>query len=188
MNKRQDNLYQQVKDDYVFLGRILRPHSRNGEVRIILTGCDPDIFECVAAKDFFLLLPDGTTCLKKRAESYRFHKGAVLTKFVGVEDINDADRLRGATLYISPDDRPSLDEDEFYQDELIGLTVIDADSGDSIGKVFSVISGSSIDNIEIDIMGHKFLLPMAGEFIVAVNLDKKTITVRIPPGLVDIAP
>jgi 16S rRNA processing protein RimM len=66
------------------------------------------------------------------------HSGRMLVRFAGIDDRDAAGGLRGVMLVIdSADLPPSTDSDEFYDHELIGLTVVNVD-GVKIGSVSDV--------------------------------------------------
>jgi 16S rRNA processing protein RimM len=77
-------------------------------------------------------------CTPYTIESIRFHKGMALIQFAGVEDVDEAERLRGAVLRISGTDARPLEKDEYYLYQVVGLEVR-TESGGAIGTVTDVI-------------------------------------------------
>ncbi|MCD6385358.1 16S rRNA processing protein RimM, partial [Candidatus Sumerlaeota bacterium] len=152
--------YQHVRKSNVLIGRILRPHGTKGEVRLLLLGIEPAQLERLVTKEFFLLLPDKTTYLRLSLESVRFHKGVGLLKFSGIDSISDAEKLREAEVFISENDRPTLNEDEYYYDQLVGLKVLDAESGEEIGIVSAIVYGKGSESLELELSGTRVLLPI----------------------------
>lgn len=185
MSNHSQHDYQHVRKSNVLIGRILRPHGIKGEVRFLLLEIEPAQLERLVTKDLFLLLSDKKTCLRLSLESVRFHKGMGLLKFSGIDTIDDAEKLRGAEVLISEDDRPALEEDEYYYDQLVGLRVRDAESGKELGVVSAIIYGVGTENLELDISGTRVLLPFVGQFIQEINIEQGFISVRIPPGLIE---
>ena len=118
-------------------------------------------------------------------ESVRFHKGVGLLKFSGIDSISDAEKLREAEVFISENDRPTLNEDEYYYDQLVGLKVLDAESGEEIGIVSAIVYGKGSESLELDLSGTRVLLPIVEQFIQEINIDEGVISVRIPPGLIE---
>ena len=70
----------------------------------------------------------------------------------GVSTKEEADALRGVELYVDRDRLPSLPDDEFYHNDLIGLEVRDP-GGQAIGKVLAVFNHGAGDLLEIRLEG-----------------------------------
>ncbi len=68
-------------------------------------------------------------------ESTWFHNGVLIFKFRGVDTISDAERLAGVEVRIPISERVPLEENEFFQSDLMGCEVVDRRSGASLGRV-----------------------------------------------------
>ena len=97
--------------------------------------------------------------------------GGLGARLSGVETRDDADALRGVTLWADRDKLPSLPDDEFYHTDLIGLSVYDA-GGVLIGKVRAIYDHGAGDILEIHGAGRKqtLLLPFTRAFVPTVDL------------------
>lgn len=114
-------------------------------------------------------------------EASRPHNNRFLVKFEGVEDREGAEELRGA-LYVTPDVRRDLEEDEFWMDDLVGCKVQLVD-GDEVGTVTQVVPGAAQDLLEVETPSGLRLIPIVKEFITSVDLDHMLVTVDPPEGL-----
>lgn len=121
-----------MKKQYLESGKIVGTHGIKGEVRIE-PWCDSPQF--LAAFDKLYLDDRGETFIEVKS---RPHKNITLCKIKGVDNIDDAQRLRGRIVYIDRDD-VKLDEGVNFVQDLIGLAVIDADSGENYGKITDVL-------------------------------------------------
>ena len=72
----------------------------------------------------------------------------LIAKIAGLDDRNEAEKLRGMELFTDRDGFKNLADDEFYQVDLIGLSVID-DGGKNIGKVVNVMDFGAGTMLEI---------------------------------------
>jgi 16S rRNA processing protein RimM len=126
----------------VLLGRIAGAQGLRGEVRINSFTADP---EAIAA---YGPLVDG----KGRPfaiERVRHLKGAtVVALLAGVKDRAAAEALQGTELYVSRDQLPEADEDEWYYKDLVGLKAV-SPQGDEVGEVLSVQNFGAGDLLEI---------------------------------------
>jgi len=115
-------------------------------------------------------------------ENTWMHGDHLILKFKGVDSISDAEKLAGAEVAIPFEQRAALDEQEFYQSDLIGCEVVDA-AGRSLGIVedFEETGGTPLLRI-----GANLLIPFAKSICTKIDLDRKQITVNPPDGLLDL--
>ena len=118
-------------------------------------------------------------------EKIRADKALLVIKLSGISDRNTAETLRGKILYLPEGDSLDLGEDTYYVDELKGMCVID-EEGRPIGNLSSVTAGPAQDLYEIKTGDRNFLLPAVKEFILNVDTEKRTVTVRLPEGIMDL--
>ena len=123
---------------------------------------------------------DGRTLVVERA---RAHADRFLVKFEGVDDRPAAESLRGA-LYVPDNDIRTLDEDEYWYDDLVGCTVVGS-SGNEIGTVRSVLERPAQDLLEVDTARGPRLIPLVKEIVVEVDTKTRAIVVDPPEGLLD---
>ena len=104
--------------------------------------------------------------------------------FEGINDIDQAARLKNKTLYADREDL-YLEEGSYFLADIIGLPVIDADSGKVYGKVESVNTNTPqlLYEVKAD-DGEIKLLPAVDAFIKEVKLEE-AIYVTPVPGLLD---
>jgi 16S rRNA processing protein RimM len=116
----------------------------------------------------------------------KWHSGRFVVHFAGIEDRNAAEALRGQTLTIDvdPTELPE-DPDEFYDHQLVGLTVA-LEDGSVIGVIGEVIHLPSQDLLSVKREGDtEVLIPFVMEFVPEIDLETKTVTITPPPGLLN---
>lgn len=79
----------------------------------------------------------------------------------------DREAPRGAELAVPRSELPPLGEDEYYEFQLVGLTV-EEEGGRAIGRVIAVQPGPANDVLELD---SGLLLPLVGACVLEVELD-----------------
>ena len=165
------------------VGRVLRPHGLRGELAVEVLSDAPDRFspgtELAAGE------PDAAAPLRPvTVEAARLHQGRLLLRFVGVDDRDAADRLRGALLSIPMAAARPLAADEFWPHQLIGLAVVDRD-GRERGRVADVIPGAAHDLLAVELAdGGRALVPAVAA-LVTVELQARRVLVDALPGLLD---
>ena len=106
-----------------------------------------------------------------RAVSARPHKNLLLLKLEGIDTVDQGDALRGRVLYIARED-VTLPEGRYFVQDLIGLSVVDADSDRVYGTLADVFPTGSNDVYEVkDEAGRSFLVPAIRDVIVRVDVD-----------------
>ncbi len=111
--------------------------------------------------------------------SVREHKGRLLLRLEGVETADGAEDFVGSTLFAHREEI-TLGDNEYLDRDLVGCVVVDL-AGERLGVVQNVEHFPTSDMLVVD--GH--LVPMIRQFIVAVDLGARRISVTLPPGLLD---
>lgn len=107
--------------------------------------------------------------------------GGLGARINGITTKEQADALRGTSLFVPRDRLPSLPDDEYYHADLIGLAAHDT-GGALIGKVTAVYNHGAGDILEISPTGHKsaLLLPFTMAIVPNVDLAAGRIVVDLP--------
>ena len=111
-------------------------------------------------------------------------KNGFSARVVGVETKDDADALRGISLFARREDLPALPDDEYYYSDLIGLQVADA-GGTVIGYVKSVMNHGADDLLEVTVSSASdtALIPFTKAIVPTVDLAARRIVIDPPEGL-----
>ncbi|MGH2736364.1 MAG: ribosome maturation factor RimM [Actinomycetota bacterium] len=156
-------------------GEIGKAHGIRGEVYMVPISDDPHRWDPGAR----LVHEDGRTLT---VESSHRHRGSrLLVKFAGVEGRAEAEGLRGP-VYVESAERRVLEEGEFWQADLVGCAVVDAD-GLALGEVTSVTEGAAQDLLEVATPRGSRLVPLVEAIVVTVDVEARRITVEPPEGL-----
>ena len=79
--------------------------------------------------------------------------------------------MKNKIIYASRDDI-ELEEGDFFIADLVGLPVIDADSGKEYGKLTDVINTGASDIYVIKTPTGEAMMPAVDEFVEEIDLDK----------------
>ncbi len=151
---------------YPLCGRIINTHGCRGEVKIE-SFCDSPEVLLSLPKVFF---QSGSTYLPRRILSARVHKGYVLALLEGITDMDTARSYQNRDLFADRSDLP-LAEGKHLLCDLLGLPVIDADSGKIYGRITHIESGSAYDMYEIETEAGKVLFPAVRQFVREIRED-----------------
>ncbi len=176
----------------VCVGRIGKPHGVHGEVSVEVRSDEPErrfvVGSTLALRGTHPGLPSSVTI-----ESIRRHQDRLLLRLRGIPDRTAAEAARGALLYVDlpPDESPE-DPEEFYDHQLVGLAVEDAE-GTPIGIVQEVLHPASssagqdllvITTSDEGGAGREVLVPFVTALVPTVDLAAGRIVVADRPGLV----
>lgn len=169
--------------EYLNVGKIVNTHGIKGEVRVI---SQTDFAEERYQKGAQLILfREHKEPLELTVAGHRKHKNFDLLTFEGYPNINDVEAFRDGVLKVSKDNLGTLEENEFYYHEIIGLEVVEAD-GKVIGKVKEILSPGANDVWVIQRLGQKdALIPYIESVVKEINVEAGRVTVEIPEGLLD---
>ncbi len=93
--------------------------------------------------------------------------------------MEDARRLVGAKLCVPESRLPSLNSDEFYWYQLIGLEVVSPD-GKKLGTLEEIIETGSNDVYVVRRGGEEILVPATQEVVRKIDLQRRLMTVDLP--------
>ena len=162
-----------MKNRFLEAGRIVNTHGIQGEVKIV-PWCDSPEF--LLQFDTLYLDEEPIRVLEARA-----HKGNVLARLEGVDDVNAAMVLKGRTVSI---DRTGvvLPEGRHFLADLMGLDVLDADSGEKLGIIADVLTPPAHE-VYVVKGEHEYLIPAVDEFLAETNVEGGYIKVRLIEGM-----
>ncbi len=170
-----------TKEDCYELGRITKAHGLKGEVQMLFEVDDPFEYEEL---DSVLVEVKGQL-IPFFIENINIQSNRIITKFEDINTIEKAMPLVGAKLWLTLDNLPDLDDDQFYFHEVVGYQVIDTNLG-PLGKVREFAALSHHDLMVMDYEGKEVLIPVIDEMIGGADHEAQTLTVTLPEGLLDI--
>ena len=148
------------------MGTIVKPHGLGGELVVSFVSNRPERVMPGA-----VLLTDGGSLEVKSARPFQ-HRW--LVRFIGVDTNEAAEALRGRTLF----GHPIEDDEAWWVHDLVGSAVVDAGTGQTLGRVRSVVANPASDLLELDTSE---LVPL--RFV--VERAPGRVMVELPPGLLD---
>lgn len=140
------------------VGRVGRPHGRDGSFVVEDASDDPDRFRPGAR--LYVDREPAVVVDAKRA------RGRPVIRL-------DREARRGALLELPASELPPLADDEYYAFELAGL-VVEADDGRRLGTVVEVLPGVANDVLELD---SGLALPLVEDCVRSVDLEGGRIVV-----------
>ncbi|MBN1501893.1 MAG: 16S rRNA processing protein RimM [Spirochaetes bacterium] len=172
-----------MSNEYIRVGKILGTFGLDGSLKVKIITDFPERFDdgnqlYININGFYKkqIIKD-STLLKDRL---------VRVKFNGVDGMESAQTLIDYELFVDSAEidlsRNSLDENTFYQFEIVGLDVFY--KGKPFGVLKEVIEAGGGDTLVIERNGKEFFVPFVRS-MVSVDLEKKEILLTPPDGLIE---
>ena len=160
--------------EFITVGQIVNTHGIRGEVKLLPQGVEPDVLEDCGT--FYIGgMPYAPT-------ARRAHKGCLLLKLKGVEDMDAALALKGKTVTIRRAD-VKLPEGVYFDEELVGLTARDAETGEELGKVEEVLTYPAHKIYAVRGGKDEYLVPAVPAFIARIDVPGGTLDIHMMEGL-----
>lgn len=166
---------------FLAVAQILRPHGVRGELRAEILTEDPTRFGLL---ERVYVAREGQTPVPLRLERYRLRldRGWVLLKFAGYDDRDRADELRGAWVQIPESEGLPLDQDEYYEYQIIGLAA-ETSAGEDLGRVTEILYTGANDVYVVRSGDQELLIPVVEDVVLEVDLPGGRLVVDLPDGL-----
>ncbi|KAE8719873.1 16S rRNA processing protein RimM family, putative isoform 2 [Hibiscus syriacus] len=134
-------------------------------------------------------------------------KKSWILSFSGIETVDQARQLVGSTLLAEEEDRPHLEEGEFYTLDLVGMRVILKETGQEVGTVVNVFNSGANDLLhvmlksavpmpngseessnlaEVSDSGPLVWVPFVEEIVPNVDLNRREMLITPPMGLLEL--
>lgn len=166
-------------EDFFQVGIITSTHGLRGEVKVFPTTDDVKRFKRLQA----VILDTGKERLDLEIETVKFFKQFVILKFKGIDNINEVEKYRRASLLVTRKNAVKLEKDEYFVADLTGLEVRDEDGG-RIGVLKDVLETGANDVYEIDLDdGRSLLLPAIKQCVLEVDVETGFMRIHILEGL-----
>lgn len=127
-------------EDLLQVGVITTTHGIRGEVKVYPTTDDVHRFEELES----VLLDTGKEYRELKIKSVKYFKQYAILKFKGIDNINDIEKYKGKSLFVTRENAQPLGEDEYYIADLIGMEVY-LEDGSHFGTLKDVMETGAND-------------------------------------------
>ena len=168
-----------IRDEEVYkIGKLGKTHGVRGEISFLF---DDDVFDRVEA-DYLVIEVDGIL-VPFFIEEYRFKSDAnAIVKFEDIDTQERARELTGCEVFF-PRELADSDDDSLSWAAIVGFDIIEAKSGNKIGRI------ASVDDTTLNVLfclEDGRLIPASEDFITEIDQQARTITMQLPEGLLNL--
>ena len=167
-------------EDMLQVGVITQTHGVRGEVKVFPTTDDVNRFKKLKQ----VILDTGKETMPLEIQSVKFFKQFVILKFKGIDNINDIEKYKRCSLYVTREHAVALEEDEYFIADMIGMEVCTED-GNIFGTLKDVIETGANDVYVIENAEHgEVLVPAIKLCIRSVDIEKGQMMIHLMDGLI----
>lgn len=163
------------------LGKIIKAHGLHGDVSCSFDTDSPRSY--AKLKGFFLEI--NHTLLPYFITSIKLNGDEAIVSLEEVKTVEQANKLKGADIYLPLEQLPKPPKDEFYWHDLLGCEIIDEELG-ALGTIEEVVETSGHNLLTFKYQNKEVLVPFVKQFIKQVDIKAKKLEVQLPDGLLDI--
>ena len=164
---------------YIECAKVINTHGCHGGIKLESWCNTPE--DLAAIKKLYL-------CEAGKYIAYNVKKASVFKQFVlmdidGIDNMDAALAMKNKIFFADRADF-DLEKDEYFIADIIGLNVIDAESGKIYGKIKDVINRGASDIYVVDTEVGERMIPVVDEFVVKVDVNEG-VFVKVIEGLLD---
>ncbi|KAH1048421.1 hypothetical protein J1N35_039205 [Gossypium stocksii] len=195
---------------FVEIGYISSVHGLQGEICIKPNTDFPELRFCKSGRRWLKQQVSGKETIKEvELVGGREHPGkkSWILSFSGIETVDQARQLVGSTLLAEEEDRPHLEEGEFYTRDLVGMRVILKETGEVVGTVVNVFNSGANDLLHVMLKsaepmpngseelsslaeagdsGPLVWVPFVKEIVPNVDMNRREMLITPPKGLLEL--
>ena len=159
-----------MRSTHLIIGEITKPQGVRGELKLRPITCDFERFDGLEVA----YLKRGDRFEEIHMTVNRISPDAIFFNIDGINDRNDAERLRGELVYVDREHAVELDEDSTFICDLIGLHGV-VDDGRDLGTLKDVLQPGGNDVYVFKGPLGEVLVPALRSVVEKVDLDASEI-------------
>lgn len=170
-----------LKEEIFLIGQITKTHGLKGELSFTTTSSILDEVDV----PFIVLEPEGLL-VPFYLEHVRMKTDTTgLLKLERIDSEEQAREYVGLTIYLPNMFLDEMEDTEFETEYFVGFEIIENQKG-SIGRITAVDDSTANALFVVETESGEVLIPIADEFITEIDHDRKTISMKLPEGLLDL--
>lgn len=164
--------------EYIRVGKIVNTHGIKGCMKVLsLT----DELERLEELDYVYTEIDDK---KRKIKDIWYRKGMVYLELEGINNMDDAIKMKESFISIEESQLKELPEDTYYIFELEGLEVYSTE-GEYIGKLKEVFQTGANDVYEVVNESKSYYIPAIKNVVKEVSIEDKKIIINVIEGLLE---
>ncbi|XP_076960368.1 uncharacterized protein LOC143636738 [Bidens hawaiensis] len=194
----------EIDSQFVEIGYISSVHGLQGEVRVKPSTDFPELRFSEPGRRWLKQQLLGRETIKEveLVEGRGNHgQKSWIVKFNNIDKVEQAQQLVGSTILVLDEDRPELEEGDFYARDLVGLRVTLKETGEPVGTVVNVYDVGGRDLLQVKLDSSLEMIdkngnlkseaplvwvPFVEAIVPHVDLNKRDMIITPPKGLLEL--
>ena len=171
-----------------FAARIIRTHGTQGH--LVVGDCIQHLRGFAAGTSLGIGYSASFTEKMTVEECTKYGSGQFLIKFKGITSPEAASKLKERGIFADEEIlRASMEaqfNEQFFDDEIVGCRVVNRETGETLGTIKEIWDTPANEVWVVDYNGKDLPIPVIDEIVKHVNIPRKTVSVYVMPGLLEI--
>jgi 16S rRNA processing protein RimM len=163
------------------IGKVVRSHGLRGRIKVLSYLQASDALENV---DDLLLGASSVGAVSYSLSDVQSGNDFFILKLAGIDNHDDAEKLRGMLVWAPADRMKPLEDDEYYWRDIVGLQVF-TEENELLGRVESVFPTGSNDVYVCRDGKREVLIPAIGQVVKKIDVERGVMIVAWREGFVD---
>ncbi len=169
-------------EQYLTAGKIITTHGLKGEVKVYPSTDSPEDFKKLKE----VIVKKGDRTSRHMLERTARFKNVMIVKLSGIDDVDTAKTFVDALILADRSQFKELHKDQYYEADLIGMSVSDERYGE-LGILKEVLHTGANDVYSVRLKdGRELLLPAIHSCILEVDPESKSMKVHVLDGLMEL--
>jgi 16S rRNA processing protein RimM len=167
------------------VGYVQSAHGIRGELSLRLFAAQADWLG--DAEELSLLARGSERLNHFNIIKVRPHKEGLIALLAGISSRNDAEALKGATVFIREELLTADEGEQIYLRQIEGFELVDAENV-VLGRIVGFSSNGSQDLLLVERAGGgaTAMVPFVDDFLIDIDHETRRVRMNLPPGLLDI--
>ncbi len=168
------------KDDFYYLGRILKQQGKKAYFLAFLDTDEPDKYSDIDT----IFIEINNIFIPFFVKEIRINEQKAIIRFDEDPEADIIELIINSGMYLPAKTLPKLRGKNFYYHEIKGFEVIDTSHG-SIGHIEDILDLQKQALLKIDYQGKEILIPIADDIIQKIDRKKRKVQIQAPEGLIE---
>lgn len=167
------------------VGVVIKPHGVKGAVKVFPTTSEIKRFSRL--KSVMLSKTDKEEDIEKtfQVESVQYFKNQVILKLSGIDSPEEAEKIRGFSLWILEEEALPLQKDEYYLRDFLNASAV-LEDGEEFGTVYDILETGSNEVFVIHTKDHQeVLLPVIKDCIISMDPKAHKVVIHLLKGMME---
>jgi 16S rRNA processing protein RimM len=169
-------------EELIPVGKIIGTHGIKGQMKVFSYSGN---FESLSGARSVILKSSTGKLQEFTLKNIKANSGKFIISLTDFDEINQVEPLVGSELCLKRCHLPTLTDDEYYWNDLIGLQVI-TDDGALLGTIVEIFETGSSDIYVVRGEKREYLIPAIADVIKLVDLASGKIIITPLDGLLDL--